>query len=408
MFFTLAMMNWHKFLNKAWRCFYEKKKASGEEIAPYLISFAKSYQTRIAVIKRHLQRRDYNFGKWRAALISKKDGGDRPLIIPSSINDKLVLKAVSDYLSNTLSYLFSRVGVISYAYQKGKSTRDALIRLKKMHNPEDVLLKIDIKHFFDDIDRTILVQLLEQYTIDDYVKELINKRFNPIVDYSKIKKDDIDKFPKGGVPQGNPISAVLSNLYLYELDRLAISKGWKMVRYADDMVLSVSNYEEAQLILELINDYLLKNRKLTIHPLENSSDAKTAIFLNPKKNRMKYLGVYFDGQNLFPTNESCLLLAGKIDNILKRISTIEEKEIMIKKAISQWCGYYAFTDISDTQIKRINNSINYRFKKHNFNICKIDITDCILKARKRQNRHLIKLLRLTKFEEEYDWLNIYE
>lgn len=400
-------MNWHKSLNKAWQCFYKKKKVSGEEITSNLISFAENYQTKIAVIKRHLQRRDYNFGKWRAVLIPKKDGGKRPLVVPSTISDKLVLKAISDYLSNELSNLFSSVGSISYAYQKGKSTRDALIRLKKMHNPENVLLKIDIMHFFDDIDRIILIQLLEQYPIDDYVKELINKSINPTVDYSKLEKDDIDKFPKGGIPQGNPISAVLSNLYLYGLDRLAISKGWKMVRYADDMVLSVSNYEEAQLILELINDYLLKNRKLTIHPLENSSDAKTAIFLNPKKNRMKYLGVYFDGQNLFPTNESCLLLARKIDNILKRISTIEEKKIMIKKAISQWCGYYAFTDISDTQIKRINNSINYRFKKHNFNICKIDITDCILKARRYQKNRLIKLLHLTKFREEYDWLNIY-
>ena len=100
----------------------------------------------------------------------------------------------------------------------------------------------------------------------------------------------------------------MSNLYLYELDKLAISKGWKMVRYADDMVISVSNIENAKLVLEQIAKYLLDNRKLTIHPLENSSDAKTAIFLNPKQDRMKYLGVIFDGQNLFPTNECCYQL----------------------------------------------------------------------------------------------------
>ena len=125
----------------------------------------------------------------------------------------------------------------------------------------------------------------------------------------------MDKFPQGGIPQGNPISAILSNLYLYELDKLAISKGWKMVRYADDMVISVSNIENAQLVLEQIGKYLLDNRNLTIHPLGNSSDAKTAIFLNPKKDRMKYLGVIFDGQNLFPTNECCYQLIGKIRNI---------------------------------------------------------------------------------------------
>lgn len=233
----------------------------------------------MAIIERHLQRREYNFGKWKATLIPKKDGGERPLIIPKSISDKLVLKAMSDYLSDFFSPIFNRVGSVSYAYQKRKSTRDALIQLKRIHKPENILLKIDIKHFFDEIDKTILAHLLDQYSIDEYVKSLIYKSINPIVDYSGLKEREIDKFPKGGIPQGNPISAILSNLYLYELDKLAISNDWKMIRYADDMVFSVSNIEEAQLILSQVEKYLLDNRKLTIHPLKNSSDAKTAIFI---------------------------------------------------------------------------------------------------------------------------------
>ena len=400
-------MNWHKYLHKAWNGFYEKKKNNGEEIISYLNSFAKNHKTRIAVIERHLQRKNYHFGKWKAVLIPKKDGGNRPLIIPNTIGDKLVLKAISDYLSDSLSSLLSGVSSISYAYQKGKSTRDALIQLKKMHNPNNILLKIDIKHFFNEIDKTILVQLLEQYPIDDYVRDLICNGINPTIDYSSLKKSDIDKFPQGGIPQGNPISAVLSNLYLYELDKLAISKGWKMVRYADDMVVSVSNIENAKLVLEQIAKYLLDNRKLTIHPLENSSDAKTAIFLNPKQDRMKYLGVIFDGQNLLPTNECCYQLIGKIKNILKSALTYDKKEIAIKKAIAQWCGYYAFTDISNIQIKRMDSSINYQIKKHKLNMCKVNIIDVLFKTRKRQNNRFMKIFNPIKFGEEYGWLNIY-
>lgn len=77
----------------------------------------------------------------------KRWGGERPLIIPKSISDKLVLKAMSDYLSDFFSPIFDRVGSVSYAYQKRKSTRDALIQLKRIHKPENILLKIDIKHF---------------------------------------------------------------------------------------------------------------------------------------------------------------------------------------------------------------------------------------------------------------------
>lgn len=286
-------MKWYRLLHNAWKHFSEKKKNNDEETMPSPSLFVKTYKTRLAVIERHLQRKDYNFGKWRPILIPKKDGGNRPLIIPTSINDKLVLKAVSDYLSDSLAFVFNSVSSVSYAYQKGKSTRDALIQLKRIHNPENILLKIDIKHFFDEIDKTILIHLLDQHQIDKYVKSLIYKGINPVVDYSNLEESDIDRFPKEGIPQGNPISAILSNLYLYELDKLTISNGWKMVRYADDMVFSVSNIEEAQLILAQVEKYLLDKRKLTIHPLTNTSDAKTAIFPNPKKDRMKYLGVFF-------------------------------------------------------------------------------------------------------------------
>lgn len=400
-------MNWHKLLYNAWNSFLEKKKHNGEDYSPYLKFFSDTYKTRLAVIERHLQRKDYNFGKWKAVMIPKKDGGNRPLIIPNSISDKLVLKSISNYLSDCLCCAFNRVSSISYAYQKGKCTRDALIQLKRMHNPENILLKIDIKHFFDEIDKSILIQLLDQYQIDDYVKHLIYKGINPIIDYSRLKKSDIEKFPKGGIPQGNPISSVLSNLYLYELDKLAISKGWKMVRYADDMVFSVSNIGDAQLILSQIEEYLLENRKLTIHPLEISSDAKTSIFLNPKKNSMKYLGVIFDGQYLFPTEKCYNKLTEKIETILEGASTSKEKEVAIKKAIAQWCGYYAFTDIPNSKIKWMNNAISSQIGASKLDISKVNIADVILNTRKRQNNRLVKLFRPIRFGEEHGWLNIY-
>lgn len=141
-------MNRRKLLHNAWNSFLEKKKINGENNSSYIKSFSDTYKTRLAIIERHLQRREYNFGKWKATLIPKKDGGERPLIIPKSISDKLVLKAMSDYLSDFFSPIFNRVGSVSYAYQKRKSTRDALIQLKRIHKPENILLKIDIEHFF--------------------------------------------------------------------------------------------------------------------------------------------------------------------------------------------------------------------------------------------------------------------
>lgn len=400
-------MNWYKRLNRAWKSYLVKKKNNGEYYLPTIQSFANNYKKRLKFIEYHLKREDYIFGKWKAILIPKKDGEERPLIIPNSINDKIVLKAISDYLSDILASKFKSVQSISFAYQKGKSTRDALIRLKEIHNQDNILLKLDIKHFFDEIDKGILMRLVEKLSMNGYVKKLIKSGITPNVDYSKLEKNDIDKFPKGGIPQGNPISSVLSNLYLYELDKLAISKRWKMVRYADDMVFSVSNIEEAQLILAHVEKYLLDYRKLVIHPLKNSSDAKTAIFLNPRDNSLKYLGVIFDGQNLYPTKECYYQLIKKIKAILKSTLTSEEKEMAIKKAIAQWCGYYAFTDISNSQIKWMNNVINYQIGKCKLDIPKVNIAQMVIKTRKRQNNRLLRLFYPIQMGEEYEWLNIY-
>lgn len=400
-------MNWEKMLYEAWKYYYEKKKKDGENLKPCIVSFAKDYKRNIAVIKMHLQKKDYQFGKWKAVFIPKKDGGSRPLVITNSIGDNLVLKAISYYLLDFFHSLFNSVSSVSFAYQKGKSTRDALIQLKKIHNPANMLLKIDIKHFFDEIDKTILVRLLEQHSIDNYVKDLICKGINPVIDYSNLKKSDIDKFPHDGIPQGNPISAVLSNLYLYELDMLAISKKWKMVRYADDMVFSVSNKEEAMKVLSQVDEYLSEKRNLTIHPLTKSSE-KTAIYMNLKSKHMKYLGIKFDGQKIYPTKECRCQLVGKIKRILQKTITLVERENELKKAIAQWCGYYAFTDITDSQIKMMNSAINYQIMKHNLKLQKVEIDVAISKARKRQNNRFLKVFHPMKYGEEYSWLNIYE
>ena len=402
-------MNWRKLLHNAWRDLYAKKRKKGEHISPYIKSFSDNSKKRLSVIERQLCQRTYKFGTWKATLKPKNDGSFRPIINPFPIGDKLVLKAITNYLSQSLKSIFNSVDSISYAYQKGKSTREALLRLKKIHNPKHVLLKIDIKHFFDEIDKAIITQLLEQYQIDDYIQDLISKSINPTIDYSNIEANNIELFPKGGIPQGNSISSLLSNLYLYELDKMAIAKGWKMIRYADDMVFSVCDIEEAKLILSQVEKYLLDNRKLTIHSFNEDINGKTTIIANPKKTPMKYLGVMFDGQHLFPAKDCYWCLVKRIKTILKCALSAKEKEMAIKKVISQWCGYYAFTDIPSSKINNLNNILNYQVNKYHLKMSKINVADVIAKTRQRQNNLFTKLFHTKRFgEEEYSWLAIYD
>ena len=89
----------------------------------------------------------------------------------------------------------------------------------------------------------------------------------------------------------------------------------------------------------------------------------------------------------------------------------KEKEIIkkeLKKAIAQWCGYYAFTDITNSQIKMMNSAINYQIIKHNLKLQKVEINVAISKARKRQNNRFLKVFHPMKYGVEYSWLNIDE
>lgn len=266
-------------------------------------------------------------------------------------------------------------------------------------------MKLDIKHFFDTINKDILLQLIETTRIDDYVKKLIHEILNP--DLSNLTTKEYEQLPQGGIPQGNPISNTLSNLYLLELDLLVLSKNWNMVRYADDMVFSTSNYEEAVAILSEVKTYLEKSRNLSIHSLSSDEDAKTIIIQNPKKIGMTYLGINFNGEKLSPTKKCIENLTEKIKNIIHSFSDPQDQKAQINNAIKQWCGYYAITDISDHKITTIKNGINYQIKKHKLDINIDDIAEVISKTKKRQSNRITQRLIPQKFEEEYAWLNIY-
>lgn len=400
-------MDWKKLLDNAWKDILKKGKEKGEQLSPYLIDYSNNIKKHLKSIESLLILKKYQFREWKGILLPKSNGEKRPLIIPWNLNDKVVLKAITSYFVDVCSDLFKKVDDVSYAYQKGKSTKVALLKLKSIHKKGNVLLKIDIKHFFDTIDKNILVEKLDKIEMDCYVKELIISSINPIVDYSKIKIEERGLFPKSGIPQGNSISNVLSNFYLNDFDNFVIQKRWNMVRYADDMVFSVSSEEEAKIILSEIEEYLLENLKLSIHSLGNSSDAKTAIYLNPQKHSMEYLGVKFDGRNLSLTDKSYFNLNYRIRKILENQDTTIEKEQLVMNSIKQWCGYYAFTDVKSNKLKNLNRTINYQIKKYQPSVSEVDVEKVMTETRKKQNKRWYKIKEWIKPEEGNEWLDFY-
>lgn len=313
-------------------------------------------------------------------------------------------------MSKRLNPSFAKVDNISFAYQKGKGVREALIQLKNLYTSGDVILKVDIRKFFDNIDKEIVASLLNDYNIHGFVRSLIDQSLSPKLKINDFYDDALTQI-KNGIPQGNAISAVLSNLMLLELDMQSKNNGFKMIRYADDMVFICKDIDEAYSILRWVKNYLKYQRNLEIHSLSFEKDAKTQIKLDIKKNKLKFLGVEFDGERLLPTKECQGRFITKIISVLKSTVGTAEKIVEINTCISQWCGYYAFTDIPEARLrslsKKINKLCNSAFNDSAWE--SVDLLQKIKQFREKQSRKGLKrILPPAKFDDKYKWLMVYD
>lgn len=393
-------MNWEKALTTAWQDILKKNYHPNTEIT--------HFEKRIRVMVRQLDNQRYHFGKWKAILINKKDGGKRPILKPILLSDKIVLKAIAEYISMQLKLEFNRVSDYSFAYQKGKNVRDALLTMKDRYSQGKIIIKLDIKKFFNNIDKDFVCEILTEKLPDSkYLIELVKESLNPQIDFTEIGSSSLTEFDRNGLPQGNPVSSVLSNLYLYDFDMKMKNEGHMMIRYADDMVFLVNTIDEAYNLTETIAEYLTSTRNLELHPLSAEAGAKSSIFDNLKKRKLTFLGATFNGEKLLPTKECIHALSNKVKSICRKNTPHNQKITSIRTSIAQWCGYYAFTDISDKKLASISLRLSNEMQRTGI-LAKVDLVKKMRTTRQRQrNKGIYSIFPKQKFGSDYHWLQIY-
>jgi len=194
--------------------------------------------------------------------ISKSNGGIRQLGIPTVV-DRMIQQAIHQVLSRIWEPVFSDY---SYGFRPNRNAHQALSQAKEYINAgyHDII-DLDLKSFFDRVDHDILMGLLRKKITDPLLLQLIRKylRAGIMMDGQYVRRTI-------GTPQGGPLSPLLSNILLTELDDELSERGIRFVRYADDCSMFLKCKTSAYRVLSKVKTYLASKLRLQVNEEKTS------------------------------------------------------------------------------------------------------------------------------------------
>lgn len=220
--------------------------------------FAEHARKYWSAIAEKLKSGTYRPGAIRGIAIPKPQGGERILGIPN-VQDRVIQQAISQVLSPIFEAEFSDH---SYGYRPQRSAHNAVRAASRyVMEGKTWVVDIDISAFFDEVNHDILMAKIGRKVRDKRVLKLIGSYLRASMEREdqKIKRNQ-------GTPQGGPLSPLLANIYLDDLDKELERRGLSFCRYADDVVIFVGSERSGQRILASLTKWIAEHLKLRVNP----------------------------------------------------------------------------------------------------------------------------------------------
>lgn len=303
---------------------YGIDKMSVEELDGY-------FATHREEIKSQIRDGKYKPIPVRRVYIPKSNGKKRPLGIPTAV-DRVVQQATAQVLSLGYDKYFSEH---SYGFRPGRSCQQAIEEaLVYLNEGYEWVIDLDIEKYFDTVNHDKLISILRERINDAKTLRLVRQFLQ-----AGVMENGLISPSKEGVPQGGPLSPILSNVYLDKLDQELEARGLHFVRYADDCNIFVKSEMAADRVMKSVTSWLERKLRLKV------SATKTKVVRPMKSN---FLGFTFwkskDGWKCKPANDRKKRLYAKTRAILCRRkavarpmkSTFEQLNWLIRG----WINYY--------------------------------------------------------------------
>lgn len=308
--------------------------------------FESRLQEELDQLKQELENWTYEPQPVRRVEIPKPTGGVRLLGVPC-VRDRVVQAAIKNLLEPLLDPKFSDY---SYGFRPGRNQRQAVEHAREIvSSGKTYVVDIDLSKFFDRIHHDRLIDRLAEFIPDKRILRLIGKTLRSGVMINGV----FQTTPEGSV-QGSPLSPLLSNVVLDELDKELESRELEFCRFADDCNIFAKTTKAAERIMDSITRFIEDRLKLLVNQ-EKSQVAKS--------DRVKFLGMTIIGEAIAISKKSMKRAMEKVLELTPRgtHATLETTIEKINQWYEGWSVYHRMTYFP-SQLKAIEAHIRRRLR----------------------------------------------
>ena len=305
----------------------------------------------------------------RRVEIPKPDGGMRELGIPTVL-DRFIQQAIQQVLTPIFEPTFSE---LSYGFRPGKSARQAVRKAQEyIQGGKSIVVDIDLEKFFDRVNHDLLMTKVARHVGDKRIHKIIRRYLQ-----SGVMLKGCCVRTEEGTPQGGPISPLLSNIMLNDLDHELIQRGHLFVRYADDCNIYVASKRAGQRVYASVTKFIGERLKLKVNR------EKSAVDLPAKR---KFLGFSFTSYGEIKLRIAPKTITKFKDKIRKLTNrnwgiSMQERLEKLNAYLLGWSGYFGIAQATRI-FRKLDGWIRRRLRM------------CLLKQWKRCKTKLTNLVSL--------------